>query len=308
MSNSWHNLEAEWHEWDETIKQFREGTPERIALIEGITALWIEIAELTKTFQKEINVKDPAVRYYGLDPLKITALKVTQDIETGEIAFVSDYLQLAHGLILGNIIKHRLFGVPIKELQTSFSPAELTHFAQTIEHLKTQQETLEATKKDLNEEIRELRQEYEEFLFAESSHEAARSFGSETPNIGHDRHSWDAFAQFLTSVSLKLREEHKPAFVKRCRKIEAKRQALFESSAGLLAKLDAPIKDARRVQKQLQANLTEIKRLEEEIEATIAELDVPGLGDQSAFVVKKTPEQATTFGPNKTRQNTGDKT
>ncbi|RYZ69265.1 MAG: hypothetical protein EOP09_07990 [Proteobacteria bacterium] len=160
---------------------------------------------------------------------------------------------------------------------------------------------------ELQEVVKGLRKEYELFLFVESSHQAARSFGTQTPNIREHHPSWVAFAQFLTGLAVHVHESEKAELIRQSHKIEAKRAALFESCSELFAE-SVSVKNAKKIKRQLRSNLTEIKKLEAEIEGIVSQLSVPGLHDYASFIMKKDLNQSTTFERNNISQSTGEKT
>jgi hypothetical protein len=300
-------LEEEWTAWENELKQYEPRSSERRKALHKIAEIWSQLVETSQRLQADPLAKDPGQRYFGLDPLKISALNMALAIETDESTFLSLYLRMTHSLILSNIMRLRVLPSGSKKLQTQFHTLELVNFPKAKMHFEELERDLWKTRVKIQNEIADLREEYEMFVFTESSYEAARSFGTSKPDIQNHRSSWLAFSKFLTGVAVQIQAEHRAMLIKKSNRISAQREAIFENCAELLARKGEG-KDAKKVQRHLRHNLTEIKRLENEIEATLSELSIPGLGDNVSLLVKKKPEQATTFQLIKNSQSTGDKT
>lgn len=301
-----HDLETQWEAWELELKDYQPSSPERRKASHKIAEIWAQLVESSQRLQQDLLSKDPGQRYFGLDPLKISALNMALAIETDEHTFLSLYLKLTHNLILSNIMRLRILPNANRKMQAQFQAAELSSFPMARAHFDEQEQDLWKARIKLQNDIADLREDYELFVFAESSYEAARSFGTQKPDIQNHR-AWQAFSQLLTGVALHIHEEHKAQLIKRSRRIQTQRDALFENCAQLLARRSEG-KDAKKVRRQLRHNLSEIKRLEQAIESTLSELSVPGLGDQASLLVKKKPGEATTFQLNKLSQSNGDKT
>jgi len=304
-----HSLEAQWNVWELEVKEFEPISADRRKALFKIAAIWDDLAILTHEVQRDHLANDKGLRYLGLNALKIAALNMAQKIEADEVSYFNLTLQLTHNLILTNILRLRIFPNAPHKLRSQFQATELGVFLTAKTHFEKQEKDLWEERQRLQDEIAALRDDYEMFVFTESSFEAARSFGAQRPDVQSHRSSWNAFSKLLTGMALQIREEHRPHLIKRCAKIQAQREALFENCSLLLARREKENgKDVKRVQRQLRHNLAEIKRLEKEIELTLTELSIPGIGDQASLVVKKSPEQATTFQLIKLNQSTGDKT
>ncbi len=301
------SLEVQWNAWELELKDFEPISPERRRALFKIAGIWAQLATLSEDLQKDYLSNDKGLRYLGLNALKIAALNRVQKIEGDEVSYMHLCLQLTHNLILTNILRLRLHPGAHQKLKTQFQPEEISLYLSAKELFTKQEKDLWADRNALQKAIADLKEEYEMFVFTESSYEAARSFGTKKPDIESHRSSWNAFSQLLTSMALSIHEEQRGEFIKRCGRINAQREQLFESCRRLLEK-QAAGKDVKRVQRQLRHNVLEITRLEKEINTALSELSVPGLGDQVSLRVKINPEQVTTFQRIKLSQTTGDKT
>ncbi|MBC7530503.1 MAG: hypothetical protein H7318_02930 [Oligoflexus sp.] len=301
------DLEVQWNQWELELTDYQPSSPERRKASNKIAEIWAELVETSQRLQQDPIAKDPGQRFFGLDPLKISALNMALAIETDEHSFLNLYLKLTHNLILSNIMRLRILPSGSRKMQAQFQAAELSSFPMAHLYFEEQERDLWKARIKMQNDIAELREEYELFVFAESSYEAARSFGAQKPDIQNHRVSWQAFSQLLTGVSLQIHDEQKNFLIKRSKRIQSQREALFEDCAQLLARKGEGM-DVKKVRRQLRHNLSEIKRLEQEIEITMRELSVPGLGNQASLLVKKKPGEATTTQLNKLSQSTGDKT
>lgn len=301
------SLEIAWENFEEEIAPWLPESGERRKVLQKIASLAADLSTLAQSVHQDPFLKNAAQRYFGLDPLKISALNLAHSLEEDEYRFLHLYLQLTHRLILANIMRLRVVPIGSKKLQTQFMAQELAHYPAALELMEGLEADLREEQAELQAKVNRLRSEYEMFLFVESSHEASRSFGAKSPNIRAHHSSWVAFAQLLTGLAVHVHEEQKAALIKKSRRIEAKRDALFESCAELFTKV-AQSGDAKKIHRQLATNLAEIKKLESEIETTLSELSVPGLHDYASFIMKKNPEGSKTSEPNNISQRTGDKT
>ena len=301
------SLEIAWETFEEEIAPWLPQNGDRHKALQKIASLSAELTVIMQSVQEDPFLKNSALRYFGLHPLKISALNLAHSLQADEHHFLSLYLQLTHRLILTNILRLRLMPHGSKKLHTQFSAQELAYFPAALELMEALEKDLEEEHTELQAKVDQLRREYEMFLFVESSHEASRSFGAKTPDILAHHTSWVAFAQLLTGVAVHVHEEQKAGLIRKSRRIEAKRDALFESCAELFAKASQP-GDAKKIYRKLSTHLAEIKKLEVEIETTLAELSVPGLHDYASFIMKKNPDGSKTSELNNISQRTGGKT
>ncbi len=301
------SLEIAFETFAEDIAPYLPSSGDKRKALQKIAEVSLELLSIKQSLPMDPFLKNAAQRYFGLDPLKITGLNLAAGLEVDEHRFASLYLQLTHNLILANILRLRVAPGATRKLQTHFSPAELAHFPAAKLLMENLEVEMERENGELQEVVSELRKEYELFLFVESSHEAARSFGAQTPNIREHHPSWVAFAQFLTGLAVHVHESEKAELIRQSHKIEAKRSALFESCSQLFSEYVSG-KNAKKIKRQLRSNLTEIKKLEVEIEGIVSQLSVPGLHDYASFIMKKDLNQSTTFERNNISQSTGEKT
>ncbi|MBC7658294.1 MAG: hypothetical protein H7249_01150 [Chitinophagaceae bacterium] len=306
--NSKTALEELWTTWEKEVKDLEPFSIERKKAVSRITELWTDLGYISQRLERIPAVRDPSQRYFGLDPLKISALNIAQNIENDEFNLITLYFQHTHNLILSNILRLRVLPEAARKTQLLqfFTTADIASLGKAQYHLDHEEQALWQARAKMQIEIGELREAYGHFLFEESSYEAARSFSTDVA-AGTSRQAWVAFSQLLTGMSLHIHDENKAFVVKKSSRIEAQRESLFESCALLLAK-KADGKDAKRMRRQLRQNLTDLKRLESEIESTLSELSNPASSDPASLVVKKNAEQATTFQLTKISQSTGDKT
>lgn len=300
-------LEISFENFAEEIKPLLPKQPARRKAFQTIIELTLELTEMKKSLLKDPFLKNAAQRYFGLDPLKISALNLAHSLEADEVRFFTLYIELTHHLILATVMRLRVQPGASRKFHTLFTPSELAHIPAAQILMDNLERELTAEHIELQEAVTELRKEYELFLFAQSSHEAARSFGAMAPNVPAHHPSWVAFAQFLTGLAVHVHESEKALLIEQSHKIEAKREALFASCSELFAKA-GEAKESRKICRQLRSNLAEIQRLEAEIEAIVSQLSVPGLHDYASFIMKKNSEQSTTFELNNISQSTGDKT
>lgn len=305
--NERRSLEIAWENFVKELAPYLPENAQRKKVLERIVDISLELSAIKQSLKKDPYLKNAAQRYFGLDPLKISALNLAFRLESDELRFLNLYLQLTHKLILANILRLRIIPQSPKKLQTLFSAQELAHYPAAQEMMNGLEQDLLEERRELEHRVSELRTEYEMHLFVESSHEAARSFGATVPNIRQHHSSWVAFAQFLTGLAVHVHESQKAALIHKSHRIAAKRETLFESCAELFAKA-ALGRDDKKVRRQLRNNLAEIKKLEAEIEATLGELSVPGIHDYASFIMKKTPDGSKTFELNNISQSTGEKT
>lgn len=303
--NERRSLEIAWDGFMSELSPYLPEAPRRKTL-EKIVDVSLEISAIKESLKKDPFLKNAAQRYFGLDPLKISALNLAFRLESDELRFINQYLQLTHQLILANILRMRIIPQASKKFQTLFSPSELAHYPAAQDMMNGIEKDLLEEARELEQRVNELRTKYELHLFEESSHEASRSFGATSPNIRQHHSSWVAFAQLLTGLAVQVHESQKSALVAKAHKISARRETLFESCAELFAKASVPGHD-KKVKRQLRNNLAEIKKLEKEIETTLQELSVPGIHDYASFIMKKTPDESKTSELN-ISQSTGEKT
>lgn len=304
-------LEMAFENFESEIANFLPKDSDRRKVMAKIVELSLELHSIKLSIEKDPFLKNAATRYFGLDPLKISALNLAHALESDEERFLRLQFDLTYKLILVNVIRLRVSPQTTRKLQSHFTGQELAHYPAARELMEHLEKDLVTDNAELQQTISALREEYEQYLFVESAHEAARSFGASSPNVRAHHSSWVAFSQFLTGLAVHVHEAEKAELIKKSRRIEAKREALFQSCAELLAKAAAG-KDAKRIRRQLSVNLTEIKKVEAEIETALRELSVPGLHDYTSFIMKKDPDPSTTFELNKLSQSqsqsTGDKT
>ncbi len=279
-----------------------------------IRRLYLKIAEISRDLndikmkmENDPFLKEAGFHYFGLDPLKISGLNLSYAIEADEHRFLFLYLKLSYNLILANLLRHRIVPKAKAELQIHFTQDELLHYAAAAEMMQGIEEELRLEAEELKEEEKEHRKNYESFLFVQSSHEAAKSFGAYRPDIKNHHPSWKAFSQLLTSLAVKIHESESQDFIIKCRKMNARREAIFENCAELFAQINAG-EDGKKIYRQLSSHLSDIQKLETEIETTLSGLAVPGLHDYASFIMKKNRDEGTTFELNPISPKTGEKT
>lgn len=284
-------IESEWKAWDEQIAALEANlSPKRKAVLSRISTEWIKLRQaLFELPGMQMSMHQNERLIQGHDPLKITLMNLARELTELNIAFFRRLLTHSRNLVILQLTNRRMAQ---HKFAPEFNAQSIKYLHIASADLDVSHEKLLLQAEELENDINDLRAQYDNFLVEENAFEAAHSFG---PDRIPGERPWEGLSRLLKGIAIQTRQDpEKDKLLQKSQQIFVKRSENILEECGELLGRDITADPSKRIVtlKRMKKTLIEIKRLEQEMEDS---LTVAAMPEQTlSLLVKKTSDHAKT--------------